>query len=342
MIAIILVLIIITIKGIFSAAETAFTYLNRAEIIQLSKKDEKAKKIKLLIEHPNKFFGIIEVGIIMSELLAAVVVSITVMEDLMGVFEEMNIGANIAAILSVAICTIILSYIMLIFGGVLPRRLARNKPKKVAYNLINILWIVAKLNYPFERIINISTDIFSKILKLKEEPEERLTQRQLKMIIKEAKDEGLLKSMEDRILLNTIKADRIPVEAIMVPLDEAYVININNDLTKILDNILKNKYTRIPMYKKTKTNIIGILNVKEMAIKYAQEKIETKEQLENILRTPQYVKKDEKILDAFKKLQKNNQIIAIVQDEKNVPIGLISIEDILEKLVGEIFDEDDK
>lgn len=333
--------IIVFIKAIFSAAETAFTYLNKAEIMQLSKKDRRAKKIRTLMEHSNKFFGIIEVVIIMCELLAAVVVSITIVENLIDVFEKMQIGTNIAGLLSVGICTIILSYIMLIFGGILPRRLARKNPKKVAYKLVNTLWIVAKLNYPFERLINISTDIFSKILKLKKEPDEKLTQKQLKAIIREAKDEGVLEAMENRILLNTIRANNITVEKIMVPLKEAYLINIDNDLNKILNDIMKNRYTRIPMYEKTKTNIIGILHVKEMAIKYAQEKIENKQQLRNIVRKPQYLQKDEKIFAAFKRMQENSQIIGIVYDENNIPVGLLSIEDVLERIVGQIFDEDD-
>ena len=338
----IILLIIVLIKAIFSASDTAFTFLNRAEIIQLSKKDKKAEKIKILMEDSNKFFGIIEVVINMCELLAGAVVSLTLVEYLIDVLEKMQIATNIATLISVVISTVILSYIMLVFGGVLPKRIARNNPKKVAYRFINILWIVSKFNYPFERLIDFSTNLFSKVFKIKQEPEEKLTEKQIKMIIKEAKDEGVLEKIEKRILLNTLKSNNIKVEKIMVPLDEAYMLNMNNDLDKILNSIMKNKYTRIPVFKKNKTNIIGILYVKEMAIKYAQEKIENKEQLENILRKPQYVKKDQKILYALKELQKNDQIMGIVCDNDNIPVGIISIEDVLEKLVGEIFDEDDK
>ena len=185
---IIILLIIVGIKAIFSASDTAFTFLNKAEIKQLSKKDEKAEKIKILMEDSNKFFGIIEVVINMCELLAGVVISLTLVEFLIKIFTKILIPTNIAALISVIISTVIISYIMLVFGGVLPKRIARNKPKKVAYSFINILWGVAKLNYPFERLIDFSTDSFSKLFKIKEEPEEKLTEKQIKMIIKEAKD----------------------------------------------------------------------------------------------------------------------------------------------------------
>lgn len=191
-----IILIIVCIKAIFSASDTAFTYLNRAEIIQLSKKDKKAKKIRILMGDSNKFFEIVEVVINMCELLAGAVVSVTIVEYLIDTFEIMQVTTNISVLLSVVISTVILSYIMLVFGEVLPRRIARNKPKKVEYRFINILWIVSKLNYPFERLIDFSTNLFSKIFNIKQEPEERLTEKQLKMIIREAKDEGVLEKIK--------------------------------------------------------------------------------------------------------------------------------------------------
>ncbi len=339
--AIMIILVIVGIKAIFSASDTAFTYLNRAEIKQLSKTDKKAQKIRILMEDSNKFFGIIEVVINMCELLASAVASITILEYLMDVFENMNIETTLSMFMSVAIVTVVLAYIMLVFGGVLPKRIARNSPKKVAYRLIPILWIVAKLNYPFEKLIDVSTNYFSKILKIKQEKEEKMTEKQLKMIIKEAQDEGVLEKVEKTILLNTIKANNIPVNKIMVPIDKAYLINIEYDIDKILDIIVEHKYTRIPVYKHTKTNIIGILNVKDIAIRYAKEKIENRQQIEDIIKEPQFINENEKLFVAFKELQKNNQIIGIVSNNDNVPIGLITIEDILEKLVGKIFDEDD-
>lgn len=341
-IPIIILLIIVAIKAIFSAADTSFTYINRTEIRLASKKDKKAEKIKILMEDTNKFYGIIEVTINMSELLASAVASLTILEYFAEYLEINGFTDILAMLISVAVVTIILAYVMLVFGGVIPKRIARNNPKKVAYKLIPILWIVAKLNYPFERLIDVSTNFFSKVFKIKQMPDEKLTEKQLKMIIKEAKNEGVLENLENRILLNTLKANDITVNKIMVPLEKAYLVNINDDFSKILYNIKENRFTRIPVYKDSKTNIIGIFNVKEAAIKYAETGINTKEQITDILQSPQYVNQNEKIFEVFKALQKNNRIFGIVRDEQNVPIGLISIEDILEKLVGKIFDEDDK
>lgn len=339
---VIILLIIVGIKAIFSAADTAFTYINRTEIKLASKKDKKTEKIRILMEDSNKFYGIIEVVINMSELLASAVVSLTILEYFAQYLEKFRITENVAMLISAGIVTIILAYVMLVFGGILPKRIARNNPKKVAYKLIPILWVVAKLNYPFERLIDVTTDFFSKVFKIKQMPEERITEKQLKMIIKEAKNEGVLEYLENKILLNTLKANDITVNKIMIPFEKAYLVNIDDNFTKILYNIKENKFTRIPVYKDSKTNIIGIFNIKEAVIKYAEIGMKNKEQIIESLQIPQYIKQDEKIFNVFKALQKNNRMLGIVRDGQNVPIGLISVEDILEKLVGKIFDEDDK
>ena len=334
--------ILVIIKSIFSAADTAFTYINRAEIKQLSKTDKKAEKIRILMEDSNKFFGIIEVGINMCELLAGAVVSVTVLEYVIDALKTYGLSINTTIVLGVIIVTAILSYIMLVFGGVLPKRIARNHPKKVAYNLIDILWIVAKLNRPFEWLIDTSTNIFSKIMGIKVNDKERMTEKQLKLIIKEAKDEGVLENIEKKIFFNTIKANDIEVRKAMIPLNKLFLINIDDDFDDIIENIQENKYTRIPAYEDETTNIIGTFNVKEAAIKYVKGGLKNKEQIQELLKEPTHIKQDEKIFKVFKELQKNNKVMGIVYNNENIPIGLISIEDILEKLVGKIFDEDDK
>lgn len=339
---IILLVIIIIIKSIFSAAETAFVYVNHAEINQLSKKDKKAEKIRILMNDSNKFFGVVEVGIITCELLATAIVSVTYMEYFMEYLEGKNISSEIAATISVISITIILAYVMLLFGSLIPKRIARNHPKKTAYSLISILWIFAKLNYPFERLINGSTNMFSKILKLQAESEEKMTEKQLKMIISEAKDEGILEVVEKKIFINTLKANDKTVQKIMLPLDEVYMIDINSKLNKILDVIKKNKFTRIPVYDKEKDNIIGIFYIKDVVTKYTESGLQNTEQIKELLRKPNYIYKEEKLFSAFKKIQEDNRMLGIVVDEKSKPIGIVTIEDILERLVGEITDEDDE
>jgi len=338
---ILILFLIVILKAIFSSADTAFTYINRAEINQASKTDKKEKKIKELMEDSNKFFGVIEVGINMSELLASAWVSITFLEQFADILEKFRLPTNIAILISVIVMTIILAYIMLVFGAILPKRIARNHPKKVAYKLLPIITFVAKINHPFERLIDFSTDKFSKIFKIKEEPEEKLTEKQLKMIIREAKDEGVILNREKNILINTLKANDTAINKIMLPLEKAGMIDIEAGLEDIIADIKEYKYSRIPIYKQTKDKIVGILNIKDIAIQYPEKGIKKKSELKKILRKVQTIEEKEKLFIAFKKMQKERNMMAIVVDKNEIPIGLVTIEDILEKLVGKIFDEND-
>ena len=183
---ILIFILIIVIKSIFSAADTAFTYINRAEIKQLSKKDKKAWKIRILMENSNKFFGMVEVGLNLSEIAASAFVSLTFLEQFAEILKSVNLSSELSMTISAICITILLSYFLLVFGALIPKRIARNNPKKVAYKLINILWIITKINYPFEKLINASIKFFTKLLRIKEEPQEKMTEKQLKMIIREA------------------------------------------------------------------------------------------------------------------------------------------------------------
>lgn len=336
----VILLIIVFIKSIFSAADTALTYINKAKISQLSKTNKKAKKIKILIENNHKFYGIIEVVITMCELFVSTIAAEEYVNRLAFELNNISIASNIATGISIIIVTILLSYILLVFGAILPKKIARNNPEKTAFKIINVIWIVSKLNYPFEKLITFSINLFSKIFGIKENEKDKLTEKEIKMIILEGKEQGIVAKSEKDILFNALKFDDILVKKIMIPKEKIVFINIDDTKEKILENIKKYKLTRLPVFEKSKDNIVGILNVKDIAIQYAeQNKIELN--LKKVIRNVMFVDQDEKISTIFKEMQVNRQAIAIVKNKEEKVVGLITMEDILEKIVGKIFDEFD-
>ena len=338
---IIILIIMIIIKGIFSAADTAFTYLNKTKISQESKKNKKAKKIKNMIENNHRFFGIIEVGITMIELIASAYAAEVFVNPFSNYLIQKGIGEVLSIVIAIGVVTIILSYFLLIFGSVFPKRIAKNNPEKTAYCLINILSFLAIVNRPFEKIIRYSTKIFCKIFKIKENDKNVLSEKEIKMMILEGKDQGIVNRIEKDILFKTLKFNDITVKKIMKSKDEIDFINVKEDINKVLKNIKKYKYTRIPVFEGNKDHIIGILNVKDIAIHLADDK-ELDFNLCSILRPVMFTNKEEKIPYVFKNMQINRQSMMIVLDEKEKVVGLITMEDIIEELVGKIFDEYDK
>lgn len=338
---IIVIVILIMIKAIFSSSDTAFTYLNKAEINQLSKKDRKARKIKFLMENSNRFFGVIELGLNLTELFASAYVSLTILESLADKIEQWPVRNDVAIFLSAIIVTVVLAYLMLVFGGVLPKKYARNHPKKVAFKLVNIIWIISKINYPFEKLISGTIKLFSKIFNLPNDPQEKLTERQIKMIITEGREEGLIASIEKKILFNALKLDDITVKKVMKPTEKVDFINVKQTFEEILENIETFRFSRMPVYDEDINNIVGILNIKDIALEYAKNKTVDME-LTHLLRKPNFIYSEEKIFDAFKKLQKEKQVLAVVKDKNEEVVGIVSLEDILEKVVGNIADEYDE
>jgi len=331
----------IIIKGIFTAADTAFTYLNKSKISQESKKSKKAKKIKNMIENNNRFYGIIEVGITFIELIAGLYALEVFLNPLTEILMQVGMGKSISMLISTIIVTIILSYLLLVFGAIIPKRIARNNPEKTAYCIINILSFFTIINIPFEKIVRNSTKIFCRIFKIKEKDKNVLSEKEIKMMILEGKDQGIVNRIEKDILFKALKFNDITVKKIMKTKEEIDFINVKEDIKKVLNNIKKYKYTRIPVFEGNKDHIIGILNVKDIAIHLADDK-ELDFNLRSVLRPVMFTNKEEKIPYAFKNMQINRQSIMIVVDEKEKVVGLITMEDIIEELVGKIFDEYDK
>ena len=337
---ILIILVIVAIKAIFAASETAFTYLNKAKIHQMSKNNKKANKINDMLEKNHKLFGITEVGITICELFATIIAAETFVKSLALKFMEMSIESGIAYSLSIVIVTLVLSYVLLVLGLLLPKRIARNHPEKTVFRLINILSVLSIINYPFEKLVNYSTTVICKIFGIKENEKDILTEKEIKMIITEGKEQGIIDKVEKDILFKTLRYNDILAKDIMIPKEKVDFINIKDDTDKILSNIKKYKYTRIPVYKDNKDNVIGLINIKDIILQIEENKkisIDT----EKILRPVNFIEKDGKITTAFKSMQLNKHAMMMVIDKDKKVQGIITMEDLIEEIVGEIRDEYD-
>lgn len=335
-----ILIIIIYIKSIFTSSETAFTYLRKAKINQESKSiraDKKTKRIKELLDNKNKLFGTTKVGVTIIELFASVFAVEAFVNNMVKWLQINGIDIALAYFMSIIIVTIILSYFTLVFGELIPKRIARSHPEKTAYRNINKIYLISKINYAFEKLLIASENIFIKLLNLEKDLPEKLTERELKLIIAEGKDQGIYDEDEKRLLNNALKFDNLKAKDIMIPKDKIKFINIKKDYNEIIQEIVECKYTRIPVYEKSKDNIIGILNVKDIIFENSKDK--NKEiDLRALLREPLYSRKDEYIDNIFKELSLNKKHMTIIKQDDKV-LGIITMEDILEKIVGNIYDE---
>jgi len=248
-----------------------------------------------------------------------------------------GIDSFIAYPISIIVITIILSYFTLVFGELIPKRVARCHPEKTAYKNVNKIYYISKINYIFEKLLIASENLFIRLLNLEKEPPEKLTERELKLIIAEGKDQGIYDEDEKRLLNNALKFDNLKAKDIMIPKDKIKFININKEYDEIIKQVVENKYTRIPVYEKSKDNIVGILNIKDIIFESSKNKNQ-KIDLRKLLREPIYASKNEYIDNIFKELSLNKKHMSIIKEDEKI-VGIITMEDILEKIVGNIYDE---
>jgi len=342
----IILIILLILKAIFSAADVSFTYINKSEINQLTRKNNiKAIRIKKMLDNPNKFFGTLRISLTLIEFLLGAFVLEFYLDSVKEIIGNINEGIvlteSILTIISIIILTFVFSYFTIVIGELLPKKIAKAYPKKVTFITINILSIVSKIIYPFEVLLNVTLKLLMKLFNIKDEKSEKMTEKELKMMILEGRDEGLFNEGSKRRLLNTLKFDDYKVKDILVSRDKVDFLNIDANLNQIIANFKKYKYTRVPVYKGKIDNIVGILNIKDFIFCFDKQ-ANIQFDINKILRPVFFVNKEDKVEDVFKTMQLNSYSIAVVVDDNSVLVGIITMEDIIEKLVGNIFDEFDE
>lgn len=336
------IFVMLVIKSIFSAGDTALTYIDRVKLNNRPKKDIRAKKIRLLKENRIGFWGEIELVILMTELIATAYVAEFFVEPVASIFDGIVINGiiteNVANLLSVVIIAFVLTYIFLVFGHILPKQIARNNPDKVAYRIINFLWIMSKLNKPFEKFVDITTKLISKIFRIPENTEYKLTEKGLKMLIRESMSDGIIGKEEKIIIMNTIRFDAIQVKDEMIKKEKVESLSIDAKHDEIVAKIRDCKYSRLPVYSENPDNIIGFFNFKDIVTEQEENEIELNKYLREVIK----VHKKDPLSNTFKLMQEAHQMLAVVYDENERYVGIIALEDIIERLVGEIIDDNDE
>jgi len=335
--SIILLVILIGINGVFSASELAFLSLDKIKLKkEIEEGNKKAININKILTSPSSFLSTIQIGITLAGFLASAFAADYFADYFLKIINISFISSSALRTILVVLITIVLSYFTLVFGELVPKRIAINNPFKVAYAFINIIKVVNILFYPLIRFLTISTEFICKIFKIREN-NDKLTEEDIKKMILLGKDEGVLEEKEKDYILNVFNFNDIEVSKVMTLKEEVVMLNIEDTLKDNIFKMKETKYSRFPVYKDNKDNIIGIVNVKDLIIKHNEE---NKVNLENILREVHSFQYNEKIDDVFRYMQEKNESMCIVYKNKKF-IGIVTIEDAVEEIVGNIYDEYD-
>lgn len=323
---IVLLIILLVFSAFFSSAETAFSSANRIRLKNYADENRKGSKKALMIsEQFDKSLSTILVGNNVVNIGAATI-SAKLATDLYGAGKGMIIN------------TVVMTILVLVFGEILPKSLAKENAESFALKISGILAFLMTLLSPITIIFLSLKKGISKIITAKEYTPS-VTEEELKVMINISEEEGVIDKKERELVHSALNFDDIVVGEILTPRIDMIAVEVDDSHEKILDVFLRERYSRVPVYKENIDNIIGILSEREFLANLVQNKTFL---VMDILRKPMFVVESLKISSLLPELQKSKTHMAIVIDEFGGTDGLITMEDILEEIVGEIWDEHDE
>ena len=334
-------IVLIFFNAFFAAVEIAFISLNDMKIDKQAKEgDKKAKSIKKMLKNPSKFLATIQIGITLAGFLSSAFASDAFADDLAPVLARLIpvFPVDVWNHISIIIITIILSYFTLIFGELVPKRVAMKYSEPLAYASVGIIRFISIITAPFVRFLTFSTDIVSKLFGASGNEEETVTEEEIRMMIDVGEEKGSINKDEREMIENVFEFNDKLVSEIMVPRTEIFALDADLSVSDAIEEITAdNRFSRMPVYEETLDKIKGIVYVKDIVTSLKNKRTKIK----SLVKEAYYVSELSHINDVFKELRKSKKQIAIVLDEHGGTAGIVTMEDIVEELVGEIYDEYD-
>ncbi len=335
--------ILILLNAYFAASEIAFISLNDAKIEKQSKEgNKKAKQIEKMLKEPSKFLATIQIGITLAGFLSSAFASDTFADMLAPALYNLvpYISLGVWKSISIILITIILSFFTLVFGELVPKRLAMKHYEKISFATIGVIRGISIITSPFVKLLTNVTNGISKIFGVGENEEETVTEEEIKMMVDQGEEKGTIKEEEKELINNVFEFNDITVSEIMTHRKDIFAVDINISNEELLRELSREeyRYSRIPVYDETIDEVKGILYVKDVLKNINKKNFK----VTNVVKEAYFISQNRLINEVFKELQKNKMQIAIIVDEYGGTAGLITMEDILEELVGDIYDEYDK
>ncbi len=331
----IIILILICLSAFFSSAETALTTVNKIRIKSLSDEgNKKAKLVEKLTANPGKLLSAVLIGNNIVNLSAS---SITTM---FATQIATSMGAGKAAASIVGVATGILTVVILIFGEIVPKTVASLNANKMSLTYSKPIYLVTLILTPLIFIMNKLSHFFLRILGM--DPNKKgksMTENELLTIIDVSHEEGVIESEEKEMMTNVVDFGDALAKDVMVPRIDIIFTSVDTGYDELIRLFREEKYSRIPVYEDSKDNVIGIVNLKDV---FCYQGTPEEFVLKNMLREPFFTYEYQKTSDLMLQLREQSNNIAIVLDEYGATSGLITLEDLLEEIVGEIRDEYDE
>lgn len=325
-IQLIVIILLLALSAFFSSAETAFTTANRI-------------KIRSLIEEGNKRAIIVDKVIQnQSKMLSAILIGnniVNISASALATTFTINVFGSYAT----GIATGILTILVLLFGEITPKSAATLKSESIALFYAPIINALMYILTPVIIIVDVLSGFLFKLLRLDHKKAGKgITEAELRTFVQVSHEEGVIETDEKEIINNLFNFTDSEAKEVMIPRIDMTMADVNTPYDEIIELFRETQFTRIPVYENDPDNIIGVLNIKDLVFSTSKDRFD----IRNIIREVYFTYEHKNTSDLFKQMQKESQSVAIVLDEYGTTVGMITTEDLLEEIVGEIRDEYDK
>lgn len=317
--------VLVLLSAYFSATETAFASLNKTRLKTMVENDVRGAELALtLTEQYDKLISTILIGNNIVNIAASTIATLL----FVALLKDNNLGATVS--------TVVLTVVILIFGEISPKSLAKDCPERFACFSAPIIRVLILLLTPVNFFFTLWKKMLARIFRIEENA--KMSQEELLMLVEEVEQEGSIDTDEGELLRNAIEFTDLQAEDILTHRVDVEAVPMDADKADVAHLFYTTRFSRLPVYQESIDNIVGVIHLKDF---FGENGI-TEKPLSEIMTAPLFIQKAESVNDLLKELQVNKSHMAVVVDEYGGTLGIITLEDILEELVGEIWDEHDE
>lgn len=341
--SIVIVLIIIFLKGILTCVKTSIFNMVSKKGMEQEEYILKNKFANKVIASPRKYIVAINVVSSILVIMLGILISERLCEEFISLILKNNIHIEIKILkpLVILLLVLVISYFTILFGNVIPKRITNKKYKKLSVSFINLAYLIYILLFPMVKLLYIAAGIYAKLFGgVPSLDDEDITHEKILMMIDEGEEIGTIDENEKEMISNIFDFNNKTAEDICTHRKHIFALPFDSDIEEIIEVVTKEKYSRIPIYEDNIDNIIGILHIKDI-IKYLVKYNKDNFNLKSILREPFFVPTSKKSDELFEEMQKNKVHMSIVIDEYGGTAGIVTMEDLIEEIMGSILDEYD-
>lgn len=323
------------VNAFFAGAEMAVVSVNKNKIRRLADNgNKKAVLIQKLLEDSTKFLSTIQVVITFANFFSSASAASGISKILGSWMSKFNVPFS--ETIALVIVTLLLSFVTLVLGELVPKRIALQKAEAFSLWTVKPIYIISKVMAPFIKLLSLSTNFILRLVGMKTENiEERVSEEEIKALLESGSEQGVFNEIEKEMITSIFSFDDKIAKDVMVPRKAVYAIDIEEPLEDYVDELLSSRHSKIPVYKEDIDNIIGVLHMKDFILA-AKENTFTDVKIEDIMQEPYFVPESKNTDELFRDLQTKKNHMAILIDEYGGFSGIVTVEDLVEEVMGEI------